>query len=293
MSSKWTRLSLFALCLGAAPLLVAAAPPPAAPGPVPSVRSASALPPIRVVSATVKADQGGGGFLNTYEKGPVTLHVEIANDGDAQASNVVVRWVRLVPTGTASADVPVNVAAHGKAMVELHDPDGIVDGCGRKPYSVQLVAQGADSRVREVFVNPSCMFTTKLSDSLSMMTPDRQHDARQGRASLANAKLGGGMACGQAFAINADVVNKAPTAGKDLLLHFVEGDGTALADSKPIEVAAGATSAATVTSYQHHGRVGTMKAMLTDPKSSLGGKIASQELEIEVRRQCMLNATLQ
>jgi hypothetical protein len=39
--------------------------------------------------------------------------------------------------------------------------------------------------------------------------------------------------------------------------------------------------------------VGQMKATLTDPKSSLAGKITSQELDVDVRRQCMLNVTVE
>ncbi len=295
MSSTWPRISLFAAVLVAAPVLVAAAPPSAAPKsptPSPSLKVQLGPPPIRVVGANVKGDQSSG-FLNTYEKGPVTLRIEVANDGDAPAANLQLRWTRLVPQGTTSADVTMNVPAKGKATIALNDPDGVVDGCIRKPYSVQIVSPGADNRVRDVFVVPSCMFTTKLSDSLTMMTPDRAYEARQGRASLANAKLGGPMTCGNPFAITADVVNKAPAPGNDLLLHFTEGDGSSLADSKATDVGAGATAATTVTSYQHHGRLGPMRATLTDPKSSLGGKVTSQELLVDVRRQCVLNASLE
>jgi hypothetical protein len=247
---------------------------------------AAAVASLRIVAISVLA-------ASPTAQGAVKYGVVIENLTSKESGFVQVRLVRPTPSGTAEEVAAVaHVPAFGKTTVDISDPDGLSDGCRAKSFSVYLFGQQADARHRAMVATPTCSFSTKVTDTLSLTTPDRAYEMRSGRASMSSPSVGP-YECKKPFTGKLTVFNKTNNPGNKLRVKFSDVGGNELGFAD-VHVPAGGSTPVEIASIEQNGRLGTMNMTLHDPTHSLGpDKIASQAIEVDVtRHKCTVSAKL-
>lgn len=259
------------------------------PAPLPGVK-----PNLDAVVAPVRITGFRLASVAPYVKGPIELIVEVAHAGPKPLPGkvrVMFSYAKADLSGTAMLDTWIEVAPNSRAEARFVDPDGVAAGCWARSYNVSLMGSpDVETKNHVGWLKPDCTFKTKLVDSFNLMTPDRVEDATAGRAFLSSANLGGPYACGKTLPIGVKVHNASPKAGQSLEVRLTEVDGSqvgkGLANVGPKSVVNALVQGSP------KGFQGKMKLTLADPTNSLGGKIASQAVDVVVERSCTLSTKL-
>jgi hypothetical protein len=220
-------------------------------------------------------------------EGSNKLHYAIGlHNGDSTATSVKLHFARF-----GNAEQPtqsVTVAGLSDATVDVQDEmDGM--NCGLA-YSLWLEGVGTDTRKRSASLVSTCTFTTRVSDSLDLMTPDRADGERAGHVYFTNAKVGN-YAC-PGMHVDVDLVNHSTRKGTGLevSLHDVTGASTWQGSLQPL--LPGQVQHVSFNTGTLSGAPGTMKFQLIDPVQSLGGMIAGQIVSIQVTATCSAHTQL-
>lgn len=145
-------------------------PPPGAPTVAPQINLPPQIVAIRRTGPTA------------YTAGAVTYEADVTNPSPrALATNLLVD--RLVPTdGDPRAEritqVPVRVAANGRATVTFTDASGLADGCNPNFHRLSLES---GSSTKNAKTTPKCLFGAKRVDPMAGLAPDHRLRQQEGR----------------------------------------------------------------------------------------------------------------
>lgn len=279
-------------CVASVCLLLGAmssAAPAASPEPkaVPKTQPTSA--PIEVRPIDLRAPVQITGFQRggPIEAGSLGYQVTLHNAGAAPAA-VKLHFARAGSAETQAAQ-SITVPAKSDAIALVKDGVAFMN-CGIG-YTLWLEGDGADPTKRGASLMTTCTFDTKVTDSLASMTPDRRHDQETGRAFFANTTAPTFHSCGSMH-VEVDFVNHSPNVGKNLEISLDDVDGRSVWQGGIGNVAAGATHHVKIDAGTIQGAPGNLKLRLIDPVQSLGGKVASQSVQITLNPQCSAQAGL-
>jgi hypothetical protein len=222
-----------------------------------------------------------------WDTGKLALAIDVKNAGDKPSGSVrVMFWYLVEEVGTKMLEEQVDVPPGGKVTVRFDDPGGLRGTCGATGYNVQLSGSAnVDAKNHVGWVLPSCTYkTSSVKDSFNVMRPDTVEAMTANAAFLKAPALGAAYACGKDMLFGVDVRNDAVKNATAFEVRMLDVNGKPMAKDV-IDVKSKSTGHAVVHSFAS-GRAGNVKVQLFDPTNSLAGKVASQQLSVDVTRSC-------
>jgi hypothetical protein len=169
-------------------------------------------PPVRVAGFHRYGQTGA------YTGGSLGIGVDIENKSDKPADFVS---VKLDLGGGKILEQMVSVPPNGMRMATFFDSDGLASSCTATKYKIMLSGPGtgANGTVKDAYVTPTCLFTSKVEETWNMMSPDKVAAEKAGNAYLYSPAVTFNANCGAAPTIKVKIVNKSSLSSPSLIVQ--------------------------------------------------------------------------